>query len=61
MRLTTVEFSGEAMTLGSQDGGVMVAIPIRIQCSKYRGLIDGVGGLRDSQQRFNFCPHMGHH
>ena len=30
MRLTTVEFPGDAMMLRAQDGGVTVAIPIRI-------------------------------
>jgi hypothetical protein len=35
MRLTTLEFPGEAMTLRSQDGGITVAIPIRIQ--RYSG------------------------
>jgi hypothetical protein len=35
MRLTTVEFPGAAMMLRAQDGGVMVAIPIRIQ--RYSG------------------------
>jgi len=35
MRLTTVEFPGDAMMLRSQDGGVTVAIPIRIQ--RYSG------------------------
>jgi hypothetical protein len=34
-RLNTVEFPGEAMMLRSQDGGVTVAIPIRIQ--RYSG------------------------
>lgn len=35
MRLTTVEFPGNAMLLRAQDGGVTVAIPIRIQ--RYSG------------------------
>ena len=53
MRLTMEEFPGDAMMLRSQDGGVTVAIPIRIQRFNGRRQVvvpQGISAALDTQR-----------